>query len=217
LPAPSLAAEPAAAQRPIDPDRFIVIKPDKGNEVAGARPAAPANPPARVENKQLPVDLGIIPAEFPLAPMPEAGEVLGQGKFAFARAEYGVALECFRRAIALAPQESSSWFLLAQTQFAIGKYDEAAANIVEGMKRRPDWPASRYQSRDAYRLNPAAFDIQVQSLREAVAANPDDPRLLFLLAVELWFDDKRAEARPLFEMAAKLAKDSAPAQAFLRK
>src|SRR5262249_50862789 len=93
LPAPSLAAEPAAGPRPIDPARFTVIKPAKGNDVAPVKPVAPANPPARVEKKQQPFDLGIVPAEFPLAPRPEAEELLNQGKFAFARAEYGVALE----------------------------------------------------------------------------------------------------------------------------
>lgn len=207
--------------RPIDPDRFIVIKPDRPNNVGRANPA-PAALPARVEKKPKEVDLGIVPAELPLAPAPgngriEADRQLDRGKMVFARGEYGLALEHFRRATKRAADEAAAWFLLAQTQFAVGKYDEAAASVAEGMKRRPDWPASRFQSRDVYRVNPAAFDLHLQRLRDALAADPNDPRLSFLLGVELWFDDKRDEARGLFANAARLAKDPGPAEAFLRK
>lgn len=217
---PARRETPADDPALLDPDRFIIVRPDKPN-AGGGKPAEPLIPPARVEKKPKEVNLGVKPAEFPLAPpqgnaRTETDRQLEQGQLAFARGEFGVALDRFRRAVALAPDESASWFLLAQTQFAVGKYDEAAASMAEGMKRRPDWPASAFRSRDVYRLNPAAFDVHLLNLRDAVTANPEDPRLLFVLGVELWFDDKRAEALPLFEKAARLAKDPAPALAFLK-
>jgi hypothetical protein len=218
--------ERVEAPRPIDPARFIVIRPDKPNENKPARgKPVKALPPARVEKKPpapAPAELAVKPGGLPLA-MPKAdrlAEVDRQadiGRAAFDRSLYGVALESFRRAADLAPDAAMLRFLVAQAQFAAGKYDAAAASIVAGMKLRPDWPASPFRSRDLYRLTPAAFDAHLKELRDALAASPDDPRLLFLLGVQLWFDDRHDEARPLFDKAARLARDPAPAEAFLGK
>jgi hypothetical protein len=219
--------ERVEAPRPIDPARFIVIRPDKPNENKPARgKPVEALPPARVAKKKPPApaaaELAAKPGELPLA-MPKAdrlAEVDRQtdlGRAAFDRGLYGVALESFRRAAELAPDAAMPRFLLAQAQFAAGKYDAAAASVAAGMKLRPDWPASPFRSRDLYRLTPPAFDAHLKDLRDALVASPDDPRLLFLLGVQLWFDDRHDEARPLFDKAARLARDPAPAEAFLGK
>ena len=52
------------------------------------------------------------------------------------------------------------------------------------------------------------------SMRFRWSADPDNPQLLFLLGVQLWFDGNRDEARPLFAKAARLATDPATAEAF---
>ncbi len=204
-----------------DPGRFIVVRPDK--------PAAPpVAPPPRADkkpaDKKAPdVDLGVAPGNFPLAPgaagnpRVEADRQVEAGRDAFAKGEYGVALDHFRHATARQPDEAANWFLLAQVQFAIGKYDEAVASIDAGMMRNPEWPKSRFQSREIYGNNRAVFDVHLQNLRDSLAADPEDPRLLFLLGVELWFDGKQDEARTFFEKAARSAKDSALAQAFLKR
>ncbi|MCE9533983.1 MAG: tetratricopeptide repeat protein [Planctomycetes bacterium] len=205
-------AEEAVEEPRVDPERFLVIRPNQ-----------PPNPPARVERKPKEVDLGIKPADFPLArgpaknPVIEADRRIELGRGAFAKGEYGPALEHFRFATIVQPEESAAYFLLAEAQFAIGKYDDAVASILKGLKRRPDWPRAKFRPRDLYDQNPAAFDAHIGNLRAALARDADDYRLLFLLGVQLWFDGRRAEAEPLIQNAAKRAKDPAPIEAFVRK
>jgi cytochrome c-type biogenesis protein CcmH/NrfG len=213
----SIAINPFTPDATADPGRFTIVRPDK---------KAPPAPPPRVEdkpaaNKPAEVDLGVAPGNLPLAraaaanPRVEADRQLEAGRAHFAQGEFSVALDDFRRAIARQPDDAVAWFLLAQAQFAIGKFDDAVVSINAGMKRNPDWPQSRFQSRVIYGNNQVAFDVQ--NLRNSLATDPNDPCLLFLLGVELWFDGKRDEAIPLFAKAVHLAKDPAPAQAFLQK
>lgn len=203
-----------------NPDRFILIRPDKPKDMA--RNNLPEPPPVFPAPKLVkPVKLDIEPAPLPLAPgraakpRAEADQQIERGRIVFANDEYGRAIEHFRRAAAFAPDESTASFLLAQAQFAVGKYDEAVANITDGLKRRPDWPKSRYRSRELYRDKMADYDAHLQNLRDALAADLDDPRLLFLLGVQLWFDGKQEAAKPLLERAAKTAKDPTAIRAFL--
>ena len=143
---------PVQAEAPVDvpqvdPKKFLVIKPDRPNA------AQPARVEKKVEKKVKEVELGIAPGELPLARAPatkprvEADRQIESGREAFANGEYGRALECFRRAVAVLPDEASAWFLLAQTQFAVGKYDAAIASIGTGLKVEPEWPGWRLSSR----------------------------------------------------------------------
>jgi hypothetical protein len=217
---PAVAGPP-----PPDTNRFMVIRPDRPKQ-APARPPAPPPPvlppPIRAEKKPKEVDLGIVPGPLPLArdpaanPRLEAERQIQIGREAFTREEFGRALERFRQATLLFPDEAAAWFLLGQAQFAVGKYDEATASMVAGLKRQPDWPLSAFRSRSLYRAIPFLFDVHLQDLRLALAADPVDPRLLFLLAVELWFDGRRDEAKPLFEKVVLLATDPTPAREFLK-
>jgi hypothetical protein len=211
----------ADAPRVPDPARYLVIRPDP--KPAPAPRPAPLPPPApRVEKKGKAVELGIAPGPLPLArdpavaPRAEADRQIESGRDSFAKEQFGRAVERFRQATALIPDDAIAWLMMAQAQFAIGKYDEAAASIAAGVKRQPDLPLADFKPRAMYRAIPFAFDMHLFDLRNALAAGPDDPRLLFLLGVQLWFDGRRDEAKPLFEKAAMLAIDPAPAQAFLK-
>jgi hypothetical protein len=91
------------------------------------------------------------------------------------------------------------------------------ASIAAGIELRRDWPMSRFDPRLLYMGNAATFDFHLRNLRAALDASPDDPRLLFLLGVELWFDGKRDEAKPLLDKAARLTGDPAPISVFFGK
>jgi tetratricopeptide (TPR) repeat protein len=168
-----------------------------------------------------PVELGVKPGELPSEPAPEANakaesaRQVRLGKEAFEALQYGRAIERCERAVAVAPDEALPYFMLAQARFAAGKYREAVAAIADGMKRRPDWPAARFQPRDLYGNNIGLFDNHLQALRQAVEAFPDDAGLLFLLGYELWFDGKKDEARRILEKAARRATDPTLIEAFL--
>jgi len=168
----------------------------------------PPPPPARVE-----VD------EAPKKPLgrADADRLAEAGRKAFTAGQYGRALELFRRAVEIMPDEGSTHFLVSQAEFALGKYREAVAAITAGMAVRPDWPDARFVVRDLYWKSPEVFDDHLKALRQAVEAFPDDPGLLFLLGHQLWFDGKPDEARPLFQKAVALTKGQAPAAKFLAK
>jgi hypothetical protein len=196
------------------PERRAFVPPEF--DAPAAKPAPkPAKPAARAVAPVLPPD----PPKPPpaLVGRADADRVAEAGRKAFTDGQYGRALELFRRAAEVTPNEPSAHYLIAQAEFALGKYREAVAAITAGMALRADWPDARLVARDLYWKKPELFDEHLKALRHAVAAFPDDAGLLFLLGHQLWFDGKRDEARPLFQKAAALGKGQTPAEAFLAK
>jgi len=222
-----LAAPDDDVPAQLNPNDFIVIRPHPAPAPQQLPPPAVQNPPKprevpapRVPQRR-PVELGVKPRELPGEPAPEANakaesaRQVRLGKEAFEAMQYGRATERFERAAAVAPDEALPYFMLAQARFAAGKYREAVAAIADGMKRQPNWPASRFQPRDLYGNNIGLFDNHLQALRQALEAFPDDAGLLFLLGYELWFDGKKDEARRMFDKAARRATDPTLIEAFL--
>jgi hypothetical protein len=189
--------EPASVFRPIAPaDRLR------------ARLPAPADPPPPkkkppAQREQPPRDL----APLPGGPKPEAtpqrenARQVKLGKEAFVAGEYGRAERRFHQAVDVLGTDALSQFLLAQARFAQGKYQEAVAAIESGLQLQPTWPSSVFRVRSLYGPPAADFDEQLGELKLALAAYPDDPVLLFLFGYQLWFDDRRDEARPYFMRA----------------
>ncbi len=194
-------------------------------EVArGFRPVRPEEPaPARVPPpvpKPRPDDPR--PPELPRPPRPEATpnaeakRLLELGKGAFAAGEYGRAAERFRQAAAADPAEPLARFLLAEADFALGRYDDAADALHVGLRLRPEWPAVAFRPAELYGANVADRLEHLRRLDEARVRHPGDPVLLFLSAYQMWFDGRREEARPLFRKAAAVAPDPSFAERFLR-
>lgn len=144
------------------------------------------------------------PAEPERKPKDEAGRQMVLGRQALTTQEYGRAAQRFQEAVRNAPEEPTSYFLLAQACFALGKYREAVATIHEGLRRQPDWPTSDFRPIELYGANVADYTEHLEALREALDRNPRDPVLLFLYAYQLWFDGRQDEARPLFRKALPL-------------
>jgi hypothetical protein len=171
--------------------------------IPAGRPAAPIpDPPPLLE-----------PAPDPDAKIESARQV-DRGKIAFAFGEYGRALERFQRAIAVSPGNAEAYFLLAQAEFAMGKFREAVATIHAGLRRRPDAPVD-FHPRQLYTENAADFPTQLDVLRQALERHPDDVALRFLYAYQLWCDGRRVEARPLFEAIRPRVMDPTAVDRFL--
>jgi hypothetical protein len=216
------------AQPPVVIQNVIQVPP--GNGVAQERPVippefdqpppknAPKAPPAKAAPPPKPVER--VPPPEPPKPAPrvagraDADRLTDDGRKAFAEGQYGRALELFRKAADISPNESSTYYLISQAQFALGKYREAVASIAAGMNLRADWSEARFNSRDLYWKKPEAFDDHLKALRQAAAAYPDDAGLTFLLGHQLWFDGKKDEARRLILNARELGKGQPPAVGF---
>jgi hypothetical protein len=209
LPPPPLPGQNAGAFRPLDPD----------NRERARRPLPPDQPPPKPPDAPKPPEK---PKELPRPPRPENEakpenvRLLDLGRRAFVALEYGRAAQRFRQATQVAPAEPTAYFLLAQTLFALGKYDDAVEAIHNGMARDPDWPKSRFRPLELYGPNVADYAEQLQRLDDVLKRHPNDPVLLFLSAHQLWFDGRKEEARPLFRRARGGLAHPADADRFLR-
>jgi Flp pilus assembly protein TadD len=200
--------------RPLDPD----------NRDRARRPVRPEPEPEPEQppRPRLPRDDDPVPPPRPRAPVPdpdqrrESQRQVELGKEAFADGEYGLAAERFRRAADTAPNDPLPHFLLAQAQVALGNYRRAFDAIQDGLRLRPDWPAQPFRPLELYGDNAAAYAAHLTALGDTLAANPDDAVLLFLHAYLLWFDGRKAEARPLFERARPALPDPTVVERFLQ-
>jgi hypothetical protein len=209
--------------RPREPQRAVPApeKPLPGAIAGGFRPIRPddrvrAQQPAAPEMPRRPP----APLPQPAAPDPdprvENGRLAAQGREAFQAGEYGRAAVRFRQAIEAAPREPLPHFLLAEAEFALGRFREAVAALHTGLRLWPDWPTTLWRPSNLYGADHADFAEHLRRLREALDRNPEDPVLLFLYAYQLWFDGRQAEARPLFQKAAGLVADPTFIDRFLR-
>jgi predicted Zn-dependent protease len=130
--------------------------------------------------------------------------------------QYGRAERHFRRATEAVPDDPRAHFLLAQARFALGKYAEAVAAIQAGMRLQSDWPNAPFRVRELCGTDPNDFADPLKRLADALAKNPDDGLLIFLYAYELWFDNRKDEARLLFQRAKAVAADPSFSDRFLQ-
>jgi hypothetical protein len=197
---------PAPPRQPAEPVQPPKPKPPADNAPGGFRPVRPEEPkpppkPAEPPRKEKPKEK---PPELPRPPFPqsdpraEGARLTALGLEAFAAAQYGRAAQRFRQATQVNPNDSRAYFLLAQAEVALGKYDEAVEAIYQGMRIDPDWPTANFRPVTLYDGNVADWPEHLQRLQEALARHPNDAVLLFLNAYQLWFDGRQDEARALF-------------------
>jgi hypothetical protein len=195
----NLPGDPASVFRPVRPgDRDLARQPFVIPEPARAPRKPLPEPPPPADN-----------------PRDEVARLLGLGNAAFTAQEYGRAAQRFRQATVVDPAQPMPYFLLAQAQFALGKYRDAVASIHAGMRLKRDWPSARFPVRDLYGPNPADYTAHLRQLQDALAQNPADPVLLFLYAHQLWFDGQQDEARKVFRRAKAVAPDTTYIDRFL--
>lgn len=205
LPPPPAVEDPIALARIDDAIKrgdFLVIKPQKNDvRVAGGLDLLELPKPAELE----------VPPDEPKS---RSKYLIEKAREAFLLGELGRSAERLQAAIALAPNAPLPYFLLAQVHVARGEYPEAVATIREGMRKNPDWPAAKFDPTTMY-SRPEFFDPDLQRLKAAHEAKPDDPALLFLYGYQLFFLGDRKEAAKLFQRAAARTKENAIIERFL--
>ena len=212
---------PASVFRPIRPeDRARAMIPTMPESKEG-QPALPAPQPASPQKDKVPSPLPEPPAlpgppAAAAEPKTASAQLLDAGKEAFQAQQYARAERNFRRATQAAPQDPRPHFLLAQARLALGKYAEAVAAIHAGMRLQSDWPNVPFRVRELYGTDSGNFSDDLRRLAAAFAQNPDDPVLAFLYAYQLWFDNRKDEARLLFQRAKALAPDPSFSDRFLQ-
>jgi hypothetical protein len=193
---------------------FRPLAPDNRDRANRPVPPEPARKPEPAPLPRPQVDLPR-PTPPDADPKVEGDQQMKRGREAHAAKEYGRAIERFRDAAKRAPGDAMPLFLLAQSLFAAGRYDEAVDAVQAGVRLRPDWPTVRFPPRELYGPNAADFADHLRRLRDALDVLPDDPVLLFLYGYELWLDGRHEEARPLFRKARPGAADPTVIDRFL--
>lgn len=214
------------------PGDFLVISPRGDKPTAGsvAKTTSPgtitptidrvAPPPVPVRS---PANPFADPPRFVNTDRPEAdagaesARQVRLARVAFAEEQYGLTADHLGQAIRGKPDDAQPYFLRAQAHLAAGRYTDAVADIRDGMKKAPDWPTGAFNPKDLYGPATEWFDAHLAALRKAVAANPTDPALAFLLGYQLWFTGDRPGAAKHFRDAATLAPGNAMIERFLRE
>ena len=198
---------------------YLVISPQKhdGPEVQepkGARPgprnAEPVSPipegavaaaPFRVDPFAEPVALNV---ERPHPdPRKEAQRLIQQGRAAFAAGEYGRAARLFARAAEKDPDLPFPHYWEAQAEIAAGRYAEALVALYQGLQRHPQ-AGPHFDPKELYGSHPQKYANHLAALRRAMADQPQEPALAYLLAWQLLLAGEKAEARRWWERSQTL-------------
>ena len=180
---------------------YLVIAPKKEVTVPAVTRVAPRPPAPVVAFDPL---KGAVRAEVAEAdPKKEAARLVMLGRASFVAGDYGRAAEHFERAAAADPADAPACFLHAQAKFAAGQYADAGARLREGLARDPNWPKAAFDPTEPYGDRPERFVLHLVALKKAVADNPHQAALEFVLGYELWFSGDKAEADKLFRAAEK--------------
>jgi hypothetical protein len=200
----------------IDPVTMKPRQPDKDRPELAKRPPPQPPPPRPDRDPRQPPPPKPVPQEAEDEPRDEFDFLIFRGRKEFAAKNYGQAAQRFQQATLLAPKAPLPYFLLAQTQFALGKYRLAVQSIHAGMDLKKNWPAAKFSSRDLYQENEVEFLAHLKRLEDVVDKQPQAAALLFLWAHQLWFDGKRDKAKPIFQKARKVAADPTYIDRFLK-
>jgi tetratricopeptide (TPR) repeat protein len=189
---------------------------DVSKSKGAVRPGDPGAEPKQPPKEPLP------PPEFPRPPEPlpeprdESTRLIELGLLAFQNGDYGHAAQRFRQAAALDPLQARPLFLLAQAEFAMGKFRDAVETIQAGVKLDRQWPRYVFQPRiDLYKGRDAEYAAHLKRLTDAAAANPQSGTLLFLVGHQLWFDGQRKDGLAVMQRARPLVRDPSTIDAFL--
>jgi hypothetical protein len=140
----------------------------------------------------------------------QAWKYIGYGDARFVEQKYSEANERYRTAARTAPQLADALFRQGFALLAMGRYEPALTAIKRGMKLDPNWANSDFELKTLYGDDEAGKkDAHREAIATALEKNPNDPDLLFLLGVHLYFDGQAERAAKFFQHAQKIAGDDA--------
>ncbi|MFO0864513.1 MAG: hypothetical protein U0744_07665 [Gemmataceae bacterium] len=185
-----------------------------------------AEPPPQVAKAPEPKPVVVVPKEKPKAepakppakaePIDEGKRLVTLGEEAARRGEYGLAAKRFGQAIDLAPLDAQPRIWLAHVQVVLGKFGDAEASLMEGLKQQRGWP--KEDARPLKHLYDADLNLYQQHRRhveDAVQREPNRAARRFLLAYLLWYEGRRDIAAEQFRLAKPGLADPTLAELFL--
>lgn len=131
----------------------------------------------------------------------KAKQLANQAKQHFRTGQYGKAKSALDQIVKLVPKDASGWQFRGLVNFAMGDFDEAAADMYDAMKLGKVWPR---RSVDAlYGKHAADYASQLEKLDDIVASDPS-MQGHFLLAYHHTVNDQLEEAKQDLQSVLKL-------------
>lgn len=123
----------------------------------------------------------------------------------FTSGNYRNAAVNYQEAASLAPTDASSLMMLAQSQFAMKRYFDAAKSLRAAVKLNPNMVGLDVTSLYG---NGAEFRQQMTSLADELRTNPHNGDAMLLLGHMLYASGQKANAKTIFLECAKLGVDA---------
>jgi hypothetical protein len=133
-----------------------------------------------------------------------ANRLLAVGDEHFHNQKYHDAYQRYKTAVATAPDMAEAYFRQGLALATIGQYEPAVKSLKRGLQLNSDWPRSQFRLETLYGPNVLAKTAHREMLAQAATDHPQEAGLLFLLAVELYFDNQMERSRPFFLRARAL-------------
>ena len=154
-----------------------------------------AKPP--VEAEFLPLDKAARVAKPAAVRAVISSSPLDRGIAALEAGNYGQASRDLQKAVAAEPRSVKSRWLLAQSLWLTGKYNDAAAQARRALDD-PTVDTARLTEDSRFLAQSPFWETGVERLRQARVAFPADKNLILLEAVALQADGQNQKANPLW-------------------
>lgn len=129
---------------------------------------------------------------------------INYGDSQFVEQQYGQAYMRYKKSAQAAPQLAQAYLRQGWSLVASGRYELAIAAFKRGFELDPNWPKSQFRIDELYGPNRMAKTAHIDALAAAAADEPNNPDLLFLVGVFLYFDGQPHRAKPFFERMTQL-------------
>jgi len=144
----------------------------------------------------------------------QSDKLFDEGVKAFGNNDYATAVENFRMAVRLEPEDTVLPFAYAQSLFANNQYEQAAAVISTTLAEMNPHKAEISYPRGLYK-DAGVLDAQIENLRRAVLMDPRNTQLQLLYGYQLLGIGKVDDAVVPLTVAKNDPKTTAPAAALL--
>ena len=160
-------------------------------------PAYPAFDPNPPKESEAPDSASAAERYRASSPAALAGYYSDLGDLYMKTRRYARAVDAYQRASKLVEADGSLRFVLADALFQVGRIDEAAFNIRQGLRLNPELATARVDKREFYDW-PVDFEKELDSLKKRVSEHPFESNARLVLAYSYRFSGRLDAANKEF-------------------
>lgn len=166
-----------------------------------ARGTSSANPPASPGSSQAPDNghdvSGLVSTD--VSGEASYSDLEALGVYYLRSGRYSLASTALRTAVDLRARNPFGWYLLAQSEFANGRFSPSAAAIRRGVENNPEWARSVVEFRSFYGGNAQDFAGHFGRLEQRLRDDSGDEDALLVLGYIYYFSGRHVDALSVFD------------------